>query len=302
VIAPQPAKSRAAIGGVITTDLAMLLVVLIWGANFSIVKIALAQIPPLAFVALRFGIASVSLALLLRLREGPMRLPPGSLWKLVWLGVIGNTVYQVLFILGLSMTTAANSALILATTPVMVAMMGGLLGLERVTRHVALGIALALCGITLVMASRGLTLSRQTLRGDLLVLAGVVCWTVYILGIRALGSGFSTLRITTLTMLTGTPGLLLVGSHQILSLGWGQIGFGAWLGLAYSSLLALVLSYVLYNSSIRLVGGSKTAIYSCVTPVVAVLVAWPMLGERPVPLQGVGTLLIIGGVLLTRRA
>lgn len=282
-------------------DVTMMLVVLIWGANFSIVKMALHQIPPLAFVALRFSLAAVLLTLLLRWREGSISPPSGKFWPLVWLGVVGNTAYQLVFVLGLSLTTAANSALILATTPVIVALFGGLSGIERITRHVVWGIALGLVGITLVMVARGAALSRQTLGGDLLIVAGVICWAIYVLGVRALGAGYSSLRITTLTMLTGAPGLLLLGLPTMLRLDWQHISLSAWFGLAYSTLLALVLAYVLYNRSIRLLGGVHTTIYGCATPIVAALVAWPLLGERPIPLQGVGAALIVIGVLLARR-
>jgi len=282
-------------------DLSMLLVVVIWGANFSIVKLSLAQIPPLAFTALRFTAATALLLLILRFREGRVSLPPHTLWKLIWLGVVGNTLYQVLFIPGLSLTTAANSALFVAATPVMVALLGALLKIERLTRHVTIGIALAFFGITLVVAARGLSVSRATLAGDALVLAGTVCWAIYTLGVRSLAPDISSLRITALTLLTGTPGLILLGLPSMLKTEWSGLDRRAWGGLAYATLFGLVVAYLLWNASVRKVGGSRTAVYTCVTPLVATLVAWPLLGERPVPLQAFGAALIVGGVLLTRR-
>jgi drug/metabolite transporter (DMT)-like permease len=287
--------------GLSATDLGMLLVVVIWGANFAIVKASLAQIPPLAFTALRFGVASLLLLPLTYAREGTIGTPRASLWKFVGLGLVGNTIYQLLFIIGLSHTTAANSALLIATTPVLVALLGGLLGVERVTRHVALGIALAFVGITLVVAARGVTLSRRTLGGDLLVFASAFCWALYTLGVRAYGAHVSPLRITTLTMLTGTPGLLLAGAPQLMSMSWRGVGMMGWAGLAFSSVLSIVVGYAIWNTSVRAVGSSRTAIYACATPLVAALVAWPLLGERFVALQAAGAALIVVGVLLARR-
>jgi drug/metabolite transporter (DMT)-like permease len=287
--------------GLSATDLGMLLVVVIWGANFAIVKASLVQIPPLAFTALRFGVATVLLLPLTYAREGAVAPPRGSFWKLVGLGLVGNTFYQLLFIVGLSHTTAANSALLIATTPVLVALLGGLLGVERVTRHVALGIALAFVGLTLVIAARGVTLSLLTLRGDLLVFASAFCWALYTLGVRALGANVSPLRITTLTMLTGTPGLLLAGAPQLMSMDWRAVGTSGWAGLAFSSVLSIVVGYAIWNASVRAVGSSRTAIYACATPLVAALVSWLLLGERFVALQAAGAALIVGGVLLARR-
>ncbi len=279
----------------------MLLVVVIWGANFSIVKAVLNEMPPLAFTAVRFVIGSVLLLAIVRLREAEVRLPRGSLWRLVWLGVVGNTLYQTCFILGLARTSAANSALLLATMPIMVALFSALLGLERLTRNVVGGIVVAFSGITLVMVSRGVTLSWQTLGGDVLILAAVFCWSVYTLGLRTLGDGFSSLHLTALTMLTGTPGLVLVGWPELLRIDWKDVSLVVWGALAYSSVFALVIAYLLWNNSVRAVGGSRTAVYTCITPIIAALIAWPLLGEQPTLLQAGGAALIIIGVLLARR-
>ncbi len=287
--------------GLTGNDLSMLCVVLIWGANFSVVKLALREFPPLAFTGLRFALATALLLLVLRWREGREPLPSGVWWRLVGLGLIGNTLYQTLFIYGLQRTTAANSALLVATSPVLVPTLGALFGIERLRRPVIAGIALAFAGMALVIAARGVALARATLTGDLLMLASAVCWSLYTLGVRSLGGRVSTLRLTALTTLTGTPGLLLLGAPQLMQLDWGAISLTAWLTLAYAVLLALVVAYALWNLSVRKVGGSRTAVYSCAIPLVATLIAWPLLGERPRAVHAAAAVLIIGGVLLTRR-
>src|SRR5262249_25483407 len=133
--ADQPHRASAA-------DLGMLLVCLIWGVNFSVMKLAIAQMPPLPFTAVRFTVASLLLWLALRLIEGPARLASADLRRLVILGVVGNTFYQIAFILGLEHTTATNSALIVATVPTVVAVIAGLMGFERVTPRMWCGIGL----------------------------------------------------------------------------------------------------------------------------------------------------------------
>src|ERR671914_629686 len=106
----------------LSSDLAMLLVCLIWGLNFSITKLALAQIPPLPFTAIRFVVSSLLLWLVLRMTEGPLRVPGPALRLLILLGLLGNTCYQLAFTVGLNHTTATNSALILSTVPTVVAL------------------------------------------------------------------------------------------------------------------------------------------------------------------------------------
>ncbi len=284
-----------------TPDVAMVTVILIWGGNFAVLKSAYAQIAPLPFSAVRFTLATVVMLALLYWREGDCRFPAGSFWKFVWLGLIGNTVYQVLFATGLAMTKTANASLIASTTPIAVALAGAAIGLEKITRFIALGLALALGGVLIVVISRGAALSSQTVTGDLLALCSVICWAAYVLGMRTVKGEISSLRATTLTLVTGTPGLILVGLPGLLKTDLSQVGAATIFGIFYSALLALVTCYLLYNRNVRLLGGIKTTIYGCAIPVVATLIAWPVLGEKPTLLQAAGAILIVAGVLVTRR-
>jgi drug/metabolite transporter (DMT)-like permease len=102
------------------------------------------------------------------------------------------------------------------------------------------------------------------------------------------------------TTIAGMPGLVLAGLPGLLVMRWGAVPPTAWAALAYATVLSLVVAYLLWNRSVKAVGGTRTAIYMCVTPLVAVGAAWVMLGEHARPLQAVGAVLIIGGVLLTR--
>ena len=281
-------------------DLAMLTVCLIWGLNFSITKLALDQIPPLPFTAVRFVVSSLLLWLILRMVEGPVRLTPQSIKILALLGLLGNTGYQLAFTLGLDLTAATNSALILSTVPTVVAILAGALGLERITARMWCGIVLGTIGVVLVIATRGVGFERSTLLGDILTVVAVLCWAGYTVGLRKVSPGITPLRVTTVTTIAGTPGLVLAGIPGMVRLDWSSVELKAWLGLAYAAVLSLVVAYLIWNRSVRAVGGTRTAIYMCVTPLFAAAGAWLLLGERPHPLQGVGAVFIVIGVLLTR--
>jgi len=278
----------------------MLLVCLIWGLNFSVTKAAFDQIPPLPFTAVRFIIASLLLWLVVRAVEGPARLPPGALRLLIILGVVGNTFYQLAFTVGLARTSATNSALILSTVPTVVAVFAGALGLERITPRMRWGIALGTLGVFLVIATRGVEFSLGNLTGDLLTVLAVLFWAGYTIGLRRVPPEVSPLRVTMITTIAGTPGLVLAGLPGSLRMNWGQVSLEGWLAVGYASVLSLVVAYLLWNRSVKAIGGTRTAIYMCITPLVAVLGAWLLLGERPHPLQGIGAIFIITGVLLTR--
>jgi len=294
VTAPAPEHKSAAY-------LQLLAVVVIWGLNFTISKWSLRAFPVLGFTALRFALASVLLGAVLWHREGTLRPPAGSVLRLSALGVVGNTVYQLCFIVGLSITTASNSALVLASMPAMVAGLAFAFRLERVTARAAEGLALASVGVILVVAARGVSFGAGTLLGDLLSFFAVICWAVFTLGVRHLPRGISPLAITTWTMVLGTPVLVALGLPSLLRMDWGAVSGLAWAGLIYSSLLSLVVAYLLWNSSIRAIGSSRTAVFACMTPLVAMGSAAVILRERPTPVQLIGAVAILSGVLLSQR-
>jgi drug/metabolite transporter (DMT)-like permease len=292
---PAPARTFSA------NDLAIIGVVIVWGTNYTVVKEALATIPALAFMSLRFTVAALAMGALLLAVEGWKPLPRKTFLKLTALGLVGNTVYQVCFIVGLAHTTAANSGMLTAVTPVLVAVLGTMLGVERLTRPLVTGLSLAVAGMLLVVSARGPALGEATWLGDGLILAGCLCWAVYTVGIRSVGTEVSALRITAITMLTGAPGVVLAGVPAVMELDTASVGVNAWAGVVYSALVPLVLSYFIWGRTVQRVGSSRAALYNTGIPVVAALTAWAVRGERPTLLQVFGAGLILAGVLLSRR-
>ena len=284
------------------TDVGMLLVVVIWGANVTVVKGSLEELSPLAFNALRFLISTALLLVLQLVLERSLWIDRRHRWRALWLGVVGNCVYQVAFVTGLDHTTAANAALLLATSPIWVALLGVASDAERLAPLAWLGIIISFAGIVLVLVARGAALSLSTLGGDLLVLFGSFCWALYTLGARPLLAHYSPLRTTAVTMLLGTPFLLLAALPALLAQRWGIVTITGWGGLLFSAVFAIVLSYWIWYSSVQRVGAARTGVYANLVPVVAVVVAWLLRGEQLVPLQVLGAAGIVCGLWLTRRS
>ena len=112
---PAPPAHRPVTGG--WPRLGVLLTVLIWSANFVVVKAAIGELGPLTFTATRYIVASVTLFLLVRWRMGAIRRPTGLTLRLIALGMLGFGCYQVAWTLGLTQITAGDSALIIAASP-----------------------------------------------------------------------------------------------------------------------------------------------------------------------------------------
>jgi drug/metabolite transporter (DMT)-like permease len=279
----------------------MLLVALFWAGNFTATKVAFTEIPPLAFTALRFTAGSLILWWIVRRTEGETPLPPGAWTRLVVMGVLGNTVYQLLFIEGLARTPVIKSSLILAILPVAVTVSAAWLGVEHVSQRQKVAVGVASLGVLVVLLARGGSIGGPVGLGDLLLLVAVVAWTGYTLLLRAWAPAISTLRITAWTTYTGTPLLLLAGMPQILSADWGAVSWVGWGGVAYSTLLSLVLAYILWNRAVAMLGAARTAVYNCLVPFLSAIIAFLVLGERPGPLHVLGGSLIVGGVLLATQ-
>jgi drug/metabolite transporter (DMT)-like permease len=283
----------------LSATLGMVLVTLCWGGNFTATKIAFVDLGPLAFTALRFGIASLVLMLVVQRVEGSIRPPPRSFWRLVALGVTGNTAYQICFVEGLARTSATKSALILAVLPVAVTLSAAALGIETVSRRQKVAVGVATLGVGLVLLARGGSIGGPFGFGDTLLLLGVVAWTGYTLLLKRWSPPMSALALTAWTVVTGTPGLLLAGLPQLSHTDWAAVSLAGWGGLGYSTLLSLVVAYIFWNRGVIELGASRAATYNTVVPFVATVIAIVALGERPGPLHLLGGLLIVCGVLLT---
>jgi hypothetical protein len=115
------------------TDALLILMATIWAVNFSVIKYATGVLSPLAFTGLRVAIAAAVL-LAIAFLQGKRWPPKADILTLIMLGVIGNGVYQILFVEGLSRTKVGNAVLIVAASPAFVAIASRLKGIERV-RH-----------------------------------------------------------------------------------------------------------------------------------------------------------------------
>src|SRR5215210_64386 len=156
-------------------EASLLLAVLFLGTNPVAVKVAVAELPPVPFVAMRFTLAGLLLLALVALLE-PGEGRPGrrDILSLAGVGLVGVGANNVAFIIGVSMTTASETALIYAAVPIWGILLGLALGLERPTPWGILGVCLAFLGVAVVVYG-GLTGSTSLL-GNLLIVVATVCW------------------------------------------------------------------------------------------------------------------------------
>jgi drug/metabolite transporter (DMT)-like permease len=274
---------------------------LIWGVNFSVVKFGTSLVDPLAYNGLRVAIAAVILAVVALANRSPWP-SRRTMATLVGLGVVGNGVYQFFFVEGLARTSASDTALVVAASPAFIALIGRARGVERISRKGVIGICLSIAGIALVVlgSARPRTGQSSSLLGDLLVLCGSLTWATYTILLKPHTERVSGFQLAALTMIGGAVPLLVVAWPAMMSAKWSAVPLSGWAALFYSGVFALVIAYYFWYHGVRVIGPTRTAMYSNLQPLIAVLVAWLVLGESPTPWQGVGAASIMSGLLLTR--
>jgi len=282
-------------------ELAVLGVMALWGANFIVVKAANEQIPPVAFAMLRFGSAALILLAILRWREGGIGLPRRDLLPLLALGGLGFGIYQILWATALQDIAAGDSALLIAATPVLVALFAVVAGSDTLTRLKLAGAIISFIGVALVIAGgTGLTLG-STLIGDLVTLLAAACWAGYTAFAAPFLRRVSPLRTTAWAMIGGTLVLVPIGLTQLVATDLATVETGSWLGLAYSALLPAGLANVIVFQAVRLVGPTRITAFQSLVPAFAVIIAALFLAEPIHAGQVVGGAVIVVGVWLTRR-
>jgi drug/metabolite transporter (DMT)-like permease len=276
---------------------------IVWGLNFTAIKGAVSEFQPLTFNTIRFGISSLFLLGLLWLRERSIGVHRKDLARFVLLAIIGNTAYQMFFINGIALTTATNSALILATTPIFIILFGALLNVEKVTSRIVQGVILSFIGVVMIVLGTGnsLTFSNQSLLGDLLIVANPICWSIYTVLSKPMLKEYSPLKLTAVTMAIGAVPLVLVGIPSLGTQNWAEISTSSWVGLGFSAFLAIGLGYVIWYTGVSRIGSAKTSLYDNLVTVFAVASAWIILSESMTWIQILGAVLVFGSLYLVRR-
>jgi drug/metabolite transporter (DMT)-like permease len=273
---------------------------LLWGVNFSVVKFGTSVIDPLAYNAARLVLAAIVLVVVVALSDAP-RPSRATIGSLLALGVLGNGIYQYFFVEGITRTSASDAALVVAASPVFTAIIGKLRGVERIATKGVIGILISVAGIAcVVLGTTQSSAGASSLFGDLLVLLGSLGWSIYSVLLKPHTERVTGMQLSAYTMVGGAVPLVIVAWPEISKAHWAALPFAGWSSIVYSGIFSLVVAYYFFYRGIRVIGPTRTTMYSNLQPIIAVLVAWIMLSETPTIWQCLGAAAIMGGLLLTR--
>jgi drug/metabolite transporter (DMT)-like permease len=270
-------------------------VALCWSGSWTAGKLGVTAIPPFELSTIRFALAGILMLAVARATGASLGLAKVPI--VILAGLFGIFGYNALVFYGLTITPASDGALIVPTlNPVLTVLFASLIG-ERITASKLIGLAIATVGAAIVIAAAtGLTFTGERLVGDLLMLGGAACWSVYsILGTITTRHG-SPLGVTAVACLAGAAMLFPLG---FLEHGYADVPswpLGAWLDIAYLVVFATTIGFVLYYWAVRRFGAGLASMASYLVPIFALIQAVTILGERPAPLEVVGGAIILVGV------
>jgi drug/metabolite transporter (DMT)-like permease len=271
-----------------------------WAGNFIVVKGAIGIVPPIAFTFLRYVLAAVTLLVLLRWREGAFRLPRGDVVRIAVLGGVGFGCYQLIWPVALQTIPAGDSALLIATTPVITALLAVATGADVANPVKLIGALVSFVGVALVIAAgQGVDLG-VSLGGDLLTLVAALCWAIYTVFGADVLRRHSPLVATTWAIVFGTLVMAPVGIAQLATMDLSLIGPSIILAVVYAGTMAAGISNVVVFHGLKLLGPTRVTAFQFLVPPLAVVLAAIFLGEAIRPVQVAGGAIILAGIALLR--
>ncbi len=277
-----------------------LITVAIWGSTFVSTKILILNgISPTWIFIARFLIAYICV-----LAISHNKLWSDSLKDELYLlagGVTGGSLYFIAENTALEYTFASNVSLIICTTPVLTLFLCAIFYGQKRTFRSIVGSLLALMGVATVILNGSINFGINPV-GDLLTLLAALCWAVYCLLLKKLNSRYPNLFITRKIFFYGLVTALPVAMLQPLPVLPSPEALPAVAGnLAFLSLFASFLCYIIWNNTVKVLGPEKSANYIYFNPIMTIIVSSAILSEPITPWLIAGTVIIITGVYLCSK-
>ncbi|MEA3459758.1 MAG: DMT family transporter [Chloroflexota bacterium] len=280
-------------------DLALLLVALIWGATFVMVKEAVTNFPVFAFLALRFALAFAALLIIIWWRENSRKnkegMPSPSLGRgairagvLIGLLLFAGYAFQTV---GLRYTSPGKAGFITGLSVAIVPLFSALLLRRSPSRSAILGVTLATVGLALLSLRDGWTIAR----GDAIVLGCAFAFALHIISVGAFAPRMDTLNLTAIQIATVAlvSGLISLATERP----WPTASQAVCFAALFTGIFATSLAFAVQNAAQRFTSPTHTALIFSTEPIFAALFSYLLAGERLSGRGLVGCGLILTGMI-----
>ena len=285
------------------SELLLLVVVLVWGSNYPLAKYAISGFDPFVFNGIRYSVATVTVAMLFFARSSWQKIERVDRANILGVGVVGSILYQIAFILGLSMTTAGNSAVLMSTSPLWTIVFNARLHKEKIRVMTFVGMIISLCGVMMIIIGSGkkLQLGSNELFGDLITLAASALWALNTNLQKPLLSKYSTGQVTLMLLGVGAVGLSIIAAPLAVNIAWSSVHWTYYLATVASGALSIGVANLFWSNGVKRLGPSSTANFSNLVPVVAFIISYIAFREHLLQIQFIGAAVTILGVWIARK-
>jgi len=279
---------------------AFIAIYVIWGSTYLAIRYAVETIPPLITAASRHLVAGSLLFVWAWMRgfrptarQWMAAVKIGALYFLIGHGLLHWAEQQV---------PSGLAALLIATEPMIIALLAVIAGQERLTPMLMAGMIMELVGVGVLMGGSAFEQPGELI-GILAVLASSVAWSVGVHFSRRVGLPSNPLAASAMTLLCGSA-LLWAASAvtgEVAQLNVAAVSLKSGLGLAYLALFGTIIAFTAYTWLLSHISATVVSTHTYVNPIIAVLLGWALAGE-PLNLRVVlATVVILGSIVLIRR-
>lgn len=274
-----------------------------WAGAFIAGKYTVPYIPTFTLTFLRFFYATIILFFVMKRTAVDFKLKKDKVPVYLFTGIVGMFGYHVLFFTALKYTTAINTSIIAATSPMMTTLLAVVFLRSRLGAKQILGILLSFIGVLLTLTGADPDLLRQFAfnAGDLWMLAAVAAWAAYSVFSKSKGKGIPPIVLTYYSFLVCTIVLI---PFVLYERPWNflfSIPASAHLSVLYMSVFPSVIGYLAQQMAIKEIGPSRASIFVNLVPAFSIILAVMILGEVLEPVKLLTGALIIAGVYICQR-
>jgi drug/metabolite transporter (DMT)-like permease len=256
---------------------------------------------PLEVSIIRFGVAGLLLYAVAWLREGSLGIQWRHMPQVILCALMGIFLNQVFFVYALKNTTSSEVSLLMGSTPTFAVLAAWAFFHERTGSNYWRSLPISLAGVALiVLTAPGAKLAGGWF-GDFLAILTAASWAAYTVLIRPLMRHYSITRLSAHITTIGAVMILPFGVPQFDVTAFSGVPGHIWLYLLYGTVGAVVITNILWYYGVKKLGGPRTAFYAYLQPFLGVMAAALILGESIVPLQLLGGVMIILGMIIYRR-
>jgi drug/metabolite transporter (DMT)-like permease len=282
-------------------NLLLLLTVIFWGLSFVATKMALAYLSPVEIIALRLLLGTPVLYLVILFKKIDISFKKAD-YLIILIAAVVLAVHFLIQAFGLIYTSATNTAWLVATIPVFIAMMSRVFLKEKLSTIKLVGITVATLGVVLLISKGKLdSLGWLSSVGDWIILSSSITWGIYTIMTRNIARRNNPLAVSMAILIV--PALVLNGYaafttpvSKILSLPPGII-----LVLIFLGVFCLGLAHWFWLEGLSRKGATEVGVYIYIEPVVTTIAAIPLLNEKLTLITIIGAAMIIAGVYLVQK-